>query len=436
MTDRHPCTPGRRPDLPRPARRPLVAAVMAGILLAACSGGDDGDDPLREDALLTAGVGAVRAGLEQQIGHEVPSLSVLIETPGGAYFTSAAAPGAVVVTPDTRLRFASNTKTFAAASIMKMHQDGWLRYTDLVTAHMPGSTAPYLPDTPDWNLPYKSAITIRQLLQHSAGVFDVGNDAVPGSDCADTYEDCVLAREPDHQFTVEEQVAQAVRFGVSYFPPGTDHHYSNTGYAMLTEIVARVYSQRSGQTRSWADYVHDHLTGPQTPVPLPVRFPDSGTDQALPEPRVCGRVILPDAPAPVICDANVSAKVGEGNGIGSMRALNRWVRTVQTGRNVLSAETVATMRDDLSPGNPAYGLGTLRVENLGFGHNGATLGNLSLMLYDPAQNVSVVVYIPLWDLSDGRTSFLKVFNALECAGWRAREAFGYPGRPASAVCPG
>jgi D-alanyl-D-alanine carboxypeptidase len=420
----------------RGAKLLLVTAVLS---LGGCNGG--GDDSLQAqpqtmpmaDPALTRNVEGLRAGLQTQLGKEVSSLSVLIETPRGVYFSSAVASGTSGVTPDTHFRFASNTKNFTAAAIMKMHQDGWLRYTDGVTAPIPGGAAPYLPDTLAWAVPYKSSITIRQLLQHSAGVFDAANDPVSG--CEDTYEECVLARDPAHTFTPAELVAQVASRQLSYFVPGTAHHYSDTGYSMLAEVVARVYTQRSGQPRSLEDYVRDHLTGPTTIVPVAVHFPESGNDQVLPEPRVCGRIVLPAGPPVVTCDANVSAKAGEGNGIGTMRELNRWVRSVHAARNVLSPDTVALMHDDLSPGNPEYGLGTIRVENLGFGHNGATLGNLSLMLYDPATDVSVIVLLPLWDLSEGTTSFLKVFNVLECAGWAARQALGYTGKPATASCP-
>ena len=395
------------------ALTPVAAVALAGtVLLAGCSGGgDNAGAPLASDAALASAVAKLHDALQRELGQPVPSLSVLIETPKGAFFATATGAGATPVTPDTNFRFASNTKNFTATSVMKMHQDGWLRYTDLITATIPGSSVPYVPDTAAWALPNKAQITIRHLLQHSAGVYDVGNDPVPG--CADLYEECVRARDPAHSFTSEELVSQAARHQLSYFPPGQGFHYSNTGYSTLAEIVARTYSQRSGQPRSWADYVRDHLTADVNGQPLKVHFPDRGSDQVLPEPRACGRILLPDAAPLVTCDVNISAKVAEGNGIGTMRQLSTWVRTVQSGRHGLSAQTLALMRDDGAAANPAFGLGTMRFENLGFGHTGATLGNLSLMAYDPAQQVSVVVYLPLWDLRDGLTSFQKTYDHAE-----------------------
>lgn len=412
-----------------------LLSLLAGVSLSlsGCGGRDADYAPaIQSSPGLSQAVAAVHARLQTALGRPVPSLSVLVQTPEGAYFATAAAAGEPAVTPDTHFRFASNTKSFTAAAVMKMHQDGWLDYRARIVDAIPGTSAPYVPEGADWAVPYKERITIRQLLQHSAGVYDVGNDPVPG---CEAYEDCVLAADPDHTFAAAELVGQVARHGLSYFPPGEGYHYSNTGYTMLSEIVARVYSLHSGAPRSFADYLNDHLVGPQALVPLEVRFPDQGLDQSLPQPRACGHIVWPGERTELLCDLNISAKVAEGNGIGTLRQLNQWVRSVFGGRNVLSAESVRLMKTDVSAASPSYGLGTFHVPNLGYGHNGATHGTLSQMTYDPERQVSVVVLLPLWDFTQGSDSFLKVFSALNCAGWDARQALGHPGRPEGASCP-
>ncbi|MEZ4689805.1 MAG: hypothetical protein R3A12_06335 [Ignavibacteria bacterium] len=59
---------------------------------------------------------------------------------------------------------------------------GWLYIKDNITDRIPGSDMSYVPDSPEFAIPYKNQITIEQLLQHSAGVYDVDNDPVPGYD--------------------------------------------------------------------------------------------------------------------------------------------------------------------------------------------------------------------------------------------------------------
>jgi D-alanyl-D-alanine carboxypeptidase len=98
------------------------------------------------------------------------------------------------------------------------------------------------------------------------------------------------------------------------------------------------------------------------------------------------------------------------------------------GQNVLRPVTIKLMQTDVSVQN-RYGLGTTYTPNLGYGHNGARIGNLALLAYDPLTDISVVVYLPLWDLTNGSDSFIKCFNAIYDAAYAARAALGYPGKP-------
>lgn len=61
-------------------------------------------------------------------------------------------------------------------------------------------------------------------------------------------------------------------------------------------------------------------------------------------------------------------------------------------------------------------------------HNAATEGYLSLMMYDPDTDVSVIVSLPLWDLSDEMNSLVKCLGAMVNAGYASREALAYAGK--------
>ena len=128
----------------------------------------------------------------------------------------------------------------------------------------------------------------------------------------------------------------------------------------------------------------------------------------------------------------MSAQVAEGNGYGTMAALHTYIRSLMKGQNVLMPQTVTAMQTDGSLADPTYTLGTRFRENLGYGHTGGRIGNLSLMTYDPLTDVSVVVYLPLWDLTqgkDGLESFVKCLASIHDAAYAARAALGYPGKP-------
>jgi D-alanyl-D-alanine carboxypeptidase len=170
------------------------------------------------------------------------------------------------------------------------------------------------------------------LLQHSAGVQDVSNDEeAVWNDMS--YVRYKLTEDPNHQFSSEELVEQNVIHNFYYFSPGTDHHYSNTGYTILSEIIARVYSYRSGVSKTYGDYMRDYIYGESTPVPLSIHFPSRADDRELPLPFVCGTIYTNDQGKVVLSckEDNMSAHVAEGNGYGTMRQINRYIRTLMKG---------------------------------------------------------------------------------------------------------
>ncbi|UFH57238.1 serine hydrolase [Spirosoma sp. KNUC1025] len=401
--------------------RAYLIGGLAGLLLD-CSVIHLEDHPAPSRQKVQQAVDQVRADLEHELGNPVPSLNVLIQTPTEKIFVSSVGSGTTPVTETANFRIASNTKHFTATAILNMHEDGWLNYKAHITDLIPGTTTPYVPNTPQWDFPYKNDITIEQLLQHRAGVFDVDNDPVPGFNGL-SYTEATQTADPTHQFTTEEMVHQLILNQLSYWAPGTGYHYSNTGYSILGQIIERVYSAKTGRIKTYNDYLQDYVVGPTAPVPVALYFPARADDTVLPSPRVVGTVRYPTQTI-TYGDYNMSAQIAEGNGIGTMAALNTYLRSLMKSQNVLMPQTVKVMQTD--------DLGGFFVKNLGYGKNGARIGNLSLMMYDPLTDVSVVTYLPLWDYTqgpEGATSFLKCFHAITDAAYAARTALGYPGKP-------
>ena len=400
-------------------------------LLFGCSFIKLDDHPIPATQRVQEAVDKVRADLEKDLQKQVPSLNVLIQTPTQTYFTSSVAAGRQPVTPNTVYRFASVTKNFTGAAVMKMYQDGWLDYKAHINDLIPNTNLPYVPNTPDWDFPNKSQITIEQLLNHSAGVFDVDNDPVPGYS-GESFVNYVLSRDSTHQFTAEEMIKQLIDHDLKYFTPGNGQHYSNTGYVILSRIIERVYSARSGSAKTYADYLYDHITGPASRVPLPISFPYQADDVQLPQPNVASLLWRPSGKLESFGRVNMSGHVGEGNGYSTMSALNTYVRSLMRGENVLNTQTVHLLQTEGSVARPTYALGTSLFPNLGYGHNGAIAGYLTLVVYDPTTEVSLVAMLPFWDLTQGPNgdiSFGKCFNAMYDASYAARSALGYPGKP-------
>ncbi len=372
-------------------------------------------------------VHAVRLNLETALGVPVPSLSVLLETSNETFFASSAAAPGQALTPDTTFRFASNTKSFTAAAILRLHRQGLLDIQAKITDNIPGSAIPYVPADTNWNIPHKDEITIAQLLRHSAGVYDVDNDPVPGCGGA-PYVTYRLDLEPEHQFTAAELVGR-VALHAWVFAPDRNYHCSDTGYTILGEIIARVYSLYCGAPKTYSDYLHEQVVGVNAPVPLAaIRFPWLAADTALPEPSVPGVQYLPGGETLITSNANISANVAEGNGYGTLAALNRYIRTMMRGENILDAQMVRLMQTNTAPYNANYGCGCAFMLDIGYGHTGATLGYLSLMAYNPDTEVSVAVCLPFWDASRPE-SLNQCGTALSAAAINAVEALGYPKTP-------
>jgi CubicO group peptidase (beta-lactamase class C family) len=137
------------------------------------------------------------------------------------------------VTPDTVFRIASMTKSFTALSILKLRDEGKLSLDDPVARYVPALAGLPYPTTDS------PTLTIRHLLTHSEG-FPEDNP----------WGDRQLARSDE---TMREWLRAGIPFSTA---PGTVYEYSNYGFAILGQIVARV----SG--RPYADYVRDQILLP------------------------------------------------------------------------------------------------------------------------------------------------------------------------------
>jgi D-alanyl-D-alanine carboxypeptidase len=127
----------------------------------------------------------------------------------------------------TPFRIASNTKTYVAAAILRLWEQGKLSLNDPIAKHLP---VPYLKSLEADGYDPK-AITVRHLLSHTSGIYDWGTDSA--------YQRRVMA-EPRHRWSRMEQVQFAMDHGAPYGRPGEVFHYSDTGYILLGQILEQV----------------------------------------------------------------------------------------------------------------------------------------------------------------------------------------------------
>lgn len=316
---------------------------------------------------------------------------VHLVTPAGTWTATAGLPAGA--DQHWHYRIASVSKTFTSASIMLLDQQGKLRIDDRLTDPIPGTVVPYLPASPNYAIPYKSQITIRQLLSHRAGVYDVFNTPIQQAPYNGyTYGDYIkyVLDEPDHQFTIDELAGVISANNLSFFAPGTDYHYSDTGYSLLAKIIERV----SGN--SYDRFIADNLLAP---VGLKQTFaPWSAYDTSLPAPYLHGYASLDSSSGfDDTTEYNMSDQVGPGNIICTPADMGRWIRTLLSGRGPLTREQITRMTT-VPVGNTTYALG-IGNSAVGMGHSGAHPGYVNLVAYHPVDDVAVVVATPFIDYS-------------------------------------
>ncbi len=289
-----------------------------------------------------------------------------------------------------QFRGASTTKSFTAAAILKLSQQNKLNLDDLITGTIPGKNEPYIPATSGYAIPYKDSITIRLLLQHRAGVFDITNDSIPATANAryagKKYVDYTMTQQGEnHTFTFSEMINVVAVNQLSYFEPGTAFHYSNTGYNILATIIERVSGKRYDR------FLQDEFL---TPLQLNhTSFPYLGTDRNIPKPYVTSW--LKQGNEFTEMDAqNVSHNASEGNIITTPADLATWANALYATNTILNAELHAQMIAGI-PTNEEHvihGLGTeLNPPDLGYGHNGAHPAYMTIMRYNPETKASYVL---------------------------------------------
>jgi D-alanyl-D-alanine carboxypeptidase len=271
--------------------------------------------------------------------------------------TTAVDPSSGPVDPDVAWNIGSATKTFIAVVVLQLAEEGRL--------DLDAGIAAYLPD-----LAGADRITPRQLLQHTSGLGEYNDQPA-------------LRNDMQRAWTPSELIALAEAAG-RVGQPGAAHHYSNTGYIVLGEIIEQVTGH------PWADEV-------ATRISAPLGLTHTGL---LADQRPTGYVVVDGG----FVDATSAADPSTGGAAGAMastdRDLLRFVRAVADG-TLLTPASQAAMRSFI-PGEDysqfgidhGYGLGweryaldTITVE----GHMGTGEAQSAFIGYDAEHGTAVAV---------------------------------------------
>jgi CubicO group peptidase (beta-lactamase class C family) len=193
----------------------LLVIVLSAVGVAAAAPSDAGSHPAPLEA--NAKVDAIFKAWNTP---STPGASVAVIEQGRIVFEKgygiANLEYDVPIKPDTVFHVASVSKQFTAMAVVLLELDGKLSLDDDVHK--------YLPELPD----YGSRITIRNLLQHTSGL-------------RDQWQTLGIAGWRLDDVITQGQIQRLLfRQKELNFPPGTRYLYSNSGFTLLAQIVARV----------------------------------------------------------------------------------------------------------------------------------------------------------------------------------------------------
>jgi D-alanyl-D-alanine carboxypeptidase len=244
--------------------------------------------------------------------------------------------------PTDPLVIGSVTKTFVAATILQLVEEGHLSLDDELGEHLPEMSS------------INHEITIRQLLDHTSGLADVFNDTTRRG----------LEEDPGHAWTTNE-VFRTLH--APWYEPGEGWAYANTNYFLLGLIVESV----SGVTL--ADELERRFLGPL----------------GLEDTRLLTGAADDEGP---LAPAWSTIFWASGAMTASAADLARWGDALY-GEEILGDASRAAM---IELNSHDYGLGLQRIQvpgAIGYGHTGLLNTYTTLLAYLPEQDVTLALLV-------------------------------------------
>ncbi|MGW0971770.1 serine hydrolase domain-containing protein [Streptomyces sp. NPDC002516] len=341
-------------------RTALVGAIVAGIAVTQVG--------VAAAAPVRGGHAPTRAAMEAAVRDGVPGVTATATGPHGTWSATAGLgdlrTGAPRSTAD-RYRVGSITKTFVSTVLLQLEAEKRLSLDDTVDHWLPGLI--------HGNGNDGTRITVRQLLNHTSGIFNYTAD----EDFVATHfaRDGFLRHRYD-TLTPEQLVAVALSHKPD-FAPGTSWNYSNTNYVLAGMVIEKVTG------RSYASEIRDRIV-----KPLQLRATSlPGTRATVPGPHSRAYSKLAETTTGPTYDAtslNPSMASSAGEMISDSADLDRFYGALLRGR-LLPPEQLremkTTVRIDGVP-DGGYGLGLLEQKlSCGvriWGHDGGIHGSSSV----------------------------------------------------------
>ena len=245
---------------------------------------------------------------------------------------------------------ASNTKTFTAALVLKLVEEGKLKLSNTVGEILPNAVTP--------NKVAKE-ITIRQLLNHSSGIHDPFEGLIP-----------IVIQNPSKEYSLKDILLKVKN---AVFQPGEKHDYSNTNYTLLGHIIEKVSGVK------YHTYLRNTILDPLSLKATFLMGKEKSTNTVAYS-WFEDKQSLKDLNRTAIASLAWSS----GSIFSSLDDMITWYEALFSGK-VISQASLKIMQELNKGGNLEYGMGTFgRKDSDGnqiYWHSGQTLSYVSLMSY-------------------------------------------------------
>ncbi|XUL88149.1 serine hydrolase domain-containing protein [Streptomyces galilaeus] len=332
-----------------------LSVAVAGPAMAAPAGGDHT---------------ATRQAIKAAVQDGVPGVTATVKD-GGTTWSATAGVGNLRTgkprSADDRYRVGSITKAFVSTVLLQLEAEGRLSLDDTVEKWLPG--------TVHGNGNDGTKVTVRQLLNHTSGIYNYTQD--------DDFGRAYFTKDGFFQHRYDTKTpADLVAIAMSHkpdFAPGTSWHYSNTNYVLAGMVIQKVTGH------SYATEIRDRIINPlhlkATSLP--------GTKVTVPSPSSHAYSKLAEettGPTYDVTKLNPSIASSAGEMISSSADLDRFYGALLGGK-LLPAKQLKEMQTTVPAGDSPttrYGLGISDIKlpcgvHL-WGHDGGIHGSSSVVV--------------------------------------------------------
>jgi D-alanyl-D-alanine carboxypeptidase len=344
----------------------IIAVIITGALLSFFASeifGAEKEKAFDEPTRIKIGAALDRAMKESRS----PGALVGVWAPGkGTWITAKGKSDLETGQPakkDDKTRIGSITKTFTATAVLQLVDEGKIALDDPIEKYLAF-------------IPENSRITVRQLLNHSSGIFDAENDDHDFRKAVD--------ENPSKALSPQEIVETSMNHA-PYNNPGKGGHYSNANYKALGLIVEKVTGKDLGTVLR--EKIFNKLGLGKTVF---------ATKPEIEGEHIRGYALLPDQTIDITVRPDIWELWASGNIVSTLEDQKKWAEALGRG-TLLSRKSYEEMTDWIEieaalPGKFKYGLGVDLIGEGFIGHAGAVDGYYGRIAHNPETGTTIAIF--------------------------------------------